>query len=204
MRSSVVLACAILVLAAAAPAQRRAAAFKPSTELSFSLAAGQTRSVYRVESDGGVSQYESSQAYGILAMRSGFFFAPWLSFEPEFLVSARDGALPVHALSANFSFMYLIPRTPVAPFILLGYGAGNGVPHAGRLSDRATNEPWDVRLANAGIGAKFFVASSGAIRVEYRFQMATHEHTTRESEYTYTTKQTWYNNDLFVGVAVFL
>ena len=74
----------------------------------------------------------------------------------------------------------------------------------GRIGESVSDDPWDVRLATAGAGVKFFVAKQSAIRVEYRFLMATHEHSILSSGYSYTAKQTWYMNDLLLGVSVFL
>ncbi|MDH7514811.1 MAG: outer membrane beta-barrel protein [Bacteroidota bacterium] len=184
--------------------RQRARTNYPTAELSFAGTIGNTREVYRTEYTSSYTQWENEQDYAVFSMRLGFPFAAWFAFEPELMFTFSSDQPPAHSLSANAVFTLPLRRSPLRPFLLVGYGAGNAVPQMGRVDYRSDKDPWDVRLVHAGAGLKIFLQESAFLRVEYRFQMATNEQKFGGGEYVFTTKQTVYFNDILFGVGIAL
>ncbi len=205
MKQTAIFLLLIALLAPSSEAQRRrSASIEPSVELSFSGAFGASREVINRDYGGFDDQWESSEDYAVLSIRPAFFFVPWLAFEPEMLWTAGSGRPPAYSLSANFAVNIPIPRSPVIPFAIIGYGVGNAVPRVQRVYERGDSEPWNVRLTNAGAGVKFFATPAAFMRVEYRFCMVTNERKHGFDEGPYSEKRAYYFNDFLLGVGIAL
>jgi hypothetical protein len=197
--------CALLALAMTA--MTAAQVTRGSWELSLSATMGSVASSTEYTYGGKTSTYEGdAETYLSLALRPGFFVVDGLSIEPELLWTAIEGDQPAIAVLGGLSYTFAITESPIAPFILVGYGIGNGIPITQRLIGRTSSE-FDVSALNAGGGLKIFVSPNVAFRAEYRYQRYTWEETPSiywPSEYVpgpFNHSTTYHN--IFIGVSVF-
>lgn len=196
MRSSSYTLAFLLLVPAVAMAQLQAG----TVELSFSGTLGSMSRETEVTYGGSTRTSEAEPTdYLSLALRSGVFVYRGLSIEPEFIWTAIEGDPPAFSLSGNLSYTHRQESTAVAPFVLVGYGIGNGIPIAQRLTGRSSSS-MDIPVLNLGGGLKIFLGQSAAVRVEYRFQRFVQE----ETGYSVTARQTTQFHNLLVGFSVFL
>ncbi len=142
-------------------------------------------------SDGGGSHNQVS-----LAFRPGLFIIEGLSVEPELFVGTMKGRAPALNLSGNLSYSYGMGHNVFVPFVLVGYGAGNGLPF-GQPLVRQGNYLSAVTFLNAGAGLKVMVIGGRAlVRVEYRYQAFKTD--------LYGVKGNTYARRLLVGFSVLL
>ena len=162
-----------------------------------------TKSVDQSSSNGtSNSTWQTTNAIS-LAIRPGVFLVPRLEFESEFFWLTVKGGTPAISISGNLSYNFTMPKVPVVPFVLVGYGIGNGVPEYGRLSGRSSSD-MNIPVLNLGVGAKVFLAKRVAFRAEYRYQRYTQDDSfvSGSNSISQTTVQTFHN--LFFGFSVFL
>jgi opacity protein-like surface antigen len=197
--------CALLALAIVVEASAQLT--QGSWEMSMSASMGSVSSATEYTYGGKTSTYEGeAESYISLAFRPGYYIIDGLSFEPELVWTATEGNEPAIAVLAGLSYTFTIPQSPVAPFILVGYGIGNGIPVAQRLIGRTSNE-FDVAALNAGGGLKVFVSPNIAFRAEYRYQRYAWEETPSiywPSEFVpgpFKHSTTYHN--IFIGISVF-
>jgi hypothetical protein len=197
--------CALVALAITV--ESAAQVTRGSWEMSLSATMGSVSSSTEYTYGGKTSTYESeANTYLSLAIRPGFFVVDGLSIEPELLWTAIEGDQPAIAVLGGLSYTFAIPESPIAPFILVGYGIGNGIPIAQRLIGR-TSSDFDVSTLNAGGGLKVFVSPNVAFRAEYRYQRYAWEETPSSywpsgyvpGPFKYST--TYHN--IFIGISVF-
>jgi Outer membrane protein beta-barrel domain len=177
-----------------------------SWELSLSATMGSVSSSTEYTYGGKTSTYEGeAETYLSLAIRPGFFVVDGLSIEPELLWTAIEGDRPAIAVLGGLSYTFTIPESPVAPFILVGYGIGNGIPIAQRLIGR-TSSDFDVSALNVGGGLKVFVSPNVAFRAEYRYQRYSWQEEITFSwnpEYLSTFERVTAYHNIFIGISVF-
>ncbi|MGA2363016.1 MAG: outer membrane beta-barrel protein [Candidatus Aminicenantales bacterium] len=138
-------------------------------------------------------------------VRLGYFIWKGLEFEPELMLTAQhesySGGYTYNQtgwlLSGNLLYNFKLNKSPrLLPFILAGFGFGNGVPYAGYV------EKYDVgakaTFPNLGVGLKYLFGNIAALRLEYRYR---HERIKVTSEGTYVEKVTL--NGLFLGLSLF-
>jgi hypothetical protein len=155
---------------------------------------------YSSKTEGSGPTYESeSQNVVSLLLRPGYFVIDGLEILPEIYWGASSGEPPSFSFSGNIAYNYLIPGSRVAPFVLAGYGIGNGVPILERMVGRSS-DAFDITVLNLGGGAKVFVTKSVALSAEYRYQQFGQELTNG----SYTTKHTYYFHNVFLGVSFFV
>jgi len=130
-----------------------------------------------------------------IAARPGYYVINGLSIEPELYWTAIENERPIFNLAANVSYTFRVAESGVSPFVLAGYGIGNGIPIFQRLIFRSSDE-MDVSVLNAGGGVKFFVTKSVALRAEYRYQRFNQEGDSFE------TTANWHT--ILFGFSVFL
>lgn len=130
-----------------------------------------------------------------LAARPGYYLTDGLSIEPEFYWTAIEEQRPLFSIAANVSYTFRVSESGFSPFLLAGYGLGNGIPLFQRLMFRSSNE-MDVSVLNLGGGLKYFVTTSVALRAEYRYQRFNQEEDSNE------TTANWHT--ILFGFSVFL
>jgi len=130
-----------------------------------------------------------------IAARPGYYVIDGLSIEPELYWTAIEDELPIFNIAANVSYTFRVAESGVSPFLLAGYGVGNGIPIFQRLIFRSSDE-MDVSVLNVGGGVKFFVTTSVALRAEYRFQQF------NQDEDSFETTANWHT--ILLGFSVFL
>ena len=104
-----------------------------------------------------------------VAFRPGYYVIDGLSIEPELFWTAIESERPMFSLAANASYTFRPSDANVSPFLLAGYGIGNGIPTFQRLMFRASDE-MDVSVLNLGGGVKYFLSKDIGLRAEYRYQ----------------------------------
>lgn len=194
------------LLASAIVAEASAQLTQGSWEMSMSATMGSVSSSTEYTYGGQSSTYEGeAETYLSLAIRPGFFVVDGLSIEPELLWTAVEGDQPAIAVFGGLSYTFAITESPIAPFILVGYGIGNGIPIAQRMIGR-TSSDFDVSALNAGGGLKVFVSPNVAFRAEYRYQRYSWQEEVTFSwnpEYMPTFERVTTYHNIFIGISVF-
>ena len=169
-------------------------------ELSISGYLGTIKQSYEWSSRYGSGTSEGeAKGYILLAFRPGYYITEEFMIEPEILWTAHEDLPPSFAISANLAYNINIPDKHITPFVLVGYGIGNGIPITHRLIYRSSDK-LDINVLNLGAGLKIFVSEPIAIRIEYRYQSYSHE----DSEDSYTSESTTTYNTIMFGFSVFL
>jgi opacity protein-like surface antigen len=150
------------------------------------------------ENSGHTSESESQNIFSLL-FRPGFFVIDGLEILPEVYWGAASDEPPSFSFSGNVAYNYMIPGARVAPFVLAGYGVGNGLPILERMLGRSS-DTFDITVLNLGGGAKIFVTKAVALTAEYRYQQFGRDVSSGSS----TTKYTYYFHNVFLGVSAFL
>lgn len=173
-------------------------------EFSISGAFSSLTSKAEVSGGGASGTYESETAniFSIM-LRPGFFVIDGLEIEPEICWGGASGEAPSLSFSGNLSYNLLIPGTAVVPFVLAGYGIGNGIPVLGEVITRSS-DAFDISVLNLGGGLKVFVTKAVAFRAEYRYQRFAQETTMGYASYNYTTNLTNNFHKVLLGVSLFL
>jgi hypothetical protein len=173
-------------------------------EFSFSATAGEVSGSSEYSSSFGTSTFKmESQKYVSFVLRPGFIIVEGLELEPEFYLTAVEGSPAAIAFSGNLAYNISIPESRVTPFLLVGYGVGNGIPVLGRLLTRSSAD-LDITVLNAGAGVKVFIVDHVAFRVEYRHQRFSYEDTVGSAPFFFTTKFSQNFNNILFGLSVFL
>ncbi len=151
----------LLLILALVPSTAFCQGFLPRWEMSLSTDANSFS-----DSRGGHNQVS-------LAFRPGFFIIQGLSVEPELFLGIAKGQAPALNLSGNLCYSYGMGYNVFVPFVLIGYGAGNGFPFYEPLQRDATYYS-AIKFLNAGCGLKVMTLGGRALlRVEYRYQAFT-------------------------------
>ncbi len=174
----------LLVLIALAPAAAFAQGFMPRWEMSLSADANSFS-----DPNGGHNQVS-------FAVRPGFFPIADLSIEPELFVGTLKGRSPAINLSGNLSYSYGMGKHEFVPFVLAGYGAGNGFPFELPIQKDASYLS-AIKFLNLGGGLKIMTLGGRALlRIEYRYQAFTAD--------LLGVKENAYARRLLVGFSVLL
>ncbi len=148
----------ILLLITLIPASAFCQGFMPRWEMSVSMDANSFSAP-----DGAHNQVG-------LAFRPGLFIVDGLSVEPEIYGGAAKGQAPALNLSGNLSYSYGMGHNVFVPFVLVGYGAGNGFPFSQPIQKDTPNLT-AITFLNAGAGLKIMTLGGRALlRLEYRYQ----------------------------------
>jgi hypothetical protein len=108
-----------------------------------------------------------SESYDLLnlAMRLGYFVYKGLEIEPEFLLTIPDDSEDTGILFlGNVAYNFGVSKN-VTPFILAGFGIGNGARYLSIIWDLEET----VTVLDVGVGIKYTVGHSAGLRLEYRF-----------------------------------
>jgi hypothetical protein len=107
-----------------------------------------------------------------LEFRPGFYplLGEGLSIEPE-LAYGRINGINAFNLSGNVSYSYGMGYLPFVPFVLAGYGLGDGIPFYQPMPREYVSGSTDVSVLNLGGGLKIMAFGGRALlRLEYRYQ----------------------------------
>ena len=119
------------------------------------------------------SNPSGSGQYASLAFRPGFYpvLGVGLSVEPELFLGATKGQAPAINLSGNISYSLGMGYWPIVPFVLAGYGLGDGIPFDQPLGRIPGATPSTINVYNVGGGLKIMtLGGRGLLRIEYRYQ----------------------------------
>jgi len=153
--------------------------------------------------------YKYTQSYLNIPIRFGWFIWKGLELEPELMWTSyhyhevypgyyddkyhETGVL----FSANVLYNFKLKSPHWVPFVLAGFGFGNGVPYEGYV------EKWDtgskVSTPNLGVGVKYLFGNIGALRLEYRYRH--YRISTPYEDDAYIEHVTF--NTIFVGLSLF-
>ncbi len=116
------------------------------------------------------SNSTGSHWYTALSFSPGLYVYKGLSVEPElFYGDSKDQPYAIN-VSGNLCYSYGMGYSAFVPFVLVGYGIGNGVPFSQPLV-RTADYKSAISLFNAGCGVKIMTFGGRALlRVEYRYQ----------------------------------
>jgi hypothetical protein len=173
-------------------------------ELSLAGNAGSVSLSY--ERTGTGTNYSSdgeAQSYFGLDVRVGVYIAEGLSIEPEIYLLAVEKVQPAFNIGGNASYTFSIPESPVKPFLIAGYGIGNGIPMMQRLMRRSSGD-FEIPVLRAGGGVKVFLSRQIALKVEYRYERFFHEETSSYYSSSSTMNTTWNYHNILFGLSVFL
>jgi hypothetical protein len=129
-----------------------------------------------------------------MPFRFGFFLWKGLEFEPELLLTAEnykyvspDFTKKVHStgwlLSGNMLYNFKLKSPRLIPFILAGYGFGNGDLEGTDVDEYYGTNP-KTTLLNLGAGLKYLFGNIGALRLEYRFRGGRIKYTEGTTQYS--------------------
>jgi hypothetical protein len=121
---------------------------------------------------GDVNNISATQSYVSFAFRPGFYpiLGEGLSIEPE-LAYGRANGINAFNISGNVSYSLEMGYWPFVPFVLVGYGVGDGIPFSDPLARSDVSGSTDISLLNIGAGVKVMALGGRALfRLEYRYQ----------------------------------
>lgn len=156
--------------------------------------------------------YESEYySYSVLNLpvRLGFFLWKGLELEPELMFTwiyeNNSGWIPQHytgyLLSGDLLYNFnKKPSSRILPFILAGYGIGNGIPYAGTV-DIFYFPIHRVTTLNLGAGLKLLFGNTAALRLEYRFRKLRYKLGYAEDDLSSYTAG---HHGIYLGLSLFL
>lgn len=134
-----------------------------------------------------------------IPLRIGYYIYRGLEIEPEFLLTIpEDSEETGYLILGNLVYNFKVSENLI-PFILAGGGYGNGT----RFFDAVFDSDMGITVLNFGVGMKYLVGDSAAIRTEYRFTKYSGEETETGYWGTYTYEYDRTDNNVFVGVSIF-
>ena len=140
-----------------------------------------------------------------LHLRLGVFLWKGLQLEPEILLTVPEndygedttGVIFVGNILYNFNI-----AGKVVPFILAGAGYGN----AQKLLSWAADWDAGISVLNFGLGIKYFLSPSAALRIDYRFTTYSGTKTETYSYWGYTYSETYKldrtDNEGTIGISI--
>lgn len=175
---------------------------------SWELSVGANLGSYSTSTEntsGGRTSTSESEGRGFLSLdfRVGVYPVEGLSVEPEIYILAVEKGLPTFNLGGNLGYTFTIPNSPVRPFVIAGYGIGNGIPQMQRLFGRMS-ENLDIPVLRVGGGLKVFLSKQVALKAEYRYERYSYESTSTSFNITNTYASVWNYHNLLFGFSVFL
>ncbi len=149
---------------------------------------------------GDINSVTASNQYISLEGSAGFYplLGEGLSIEPEAAFGRTNGQ-NAYNVSGNLSYGYGMGYWPVVPFVLVGYGLGDGIPFYQPMPQvNGLSSNTGVSVINIGGGAKVMALGGRALlRLEYRYQAFT------ESLYGGGSRNV-YGRRVLLGVALLL
>ena len=121
------------------------------------------------------TSYSETDTYFNIPFRLGYFIWKGLEFEPELLLMTYHEKWTTGSynetswlLSGNLVYNFKLKSPRWIPFILGGFGFGNGVPYSGTIERWSSQAK--VTTPNLGVGVKYLFGNIAALRLEYRFR----------------------------------
>lgn len=199
-RRFVMLLCGLGLAALSAMSQTQPGSWELSAAANLGSISGSTEST-----SGGSTHTRESEARGYLGLcvRAGIYAVEGFSIEPEIYILAVEKTLPTFNLGGNLSYTFTIPNSRVKPFAIAGYGIGNGIPYMQRLTGHQSDK-LDIPVLRVGGGLKVFLGKQVALKVEYRYERYSYEHTNTYYNYSATYSEIWNFHTVLFGFSVFL
>lgn len=118
----------------------------------------------------GVKGDDGDMSYAFnISGRMGYLVTRAFEFEPEIIFSTYEDEDPGIVVAANVLYNIFLPEADhITPFLLAGLGWSNSAPLFNQTNFGDAGR--DYTLLNLGLGMRFFLSSSSALRLEYRFQ----------------------------------
>jgi opacity protein-like surface antigen len=155
--------------------------------------------------------YKETYTVFQMPFRLGIFFAKGLEFEPELLLTSEHskysssmGSYSYSStgwiLSGNLVYNFKLKSPRMIPFVLAGYGFGNGDLEGTDVDEYAGGDVSSPKtsLFNAGAGFKYLFGNIAALRFEYRLRTGTVKYT---SEGTFSDKVNFHS--FLLGLSLF-
>jgi opacity protein-like surface antigen len=201
MKKTIVVVAVLLLLGTAAMA-----AVGPVQGKKFEFSTAFGFSIQKYTYDDG---YKQTITYFQIPLRVGFFLWKGLEFEPELLLTAEHykvytptGTLFIsghetgYIMSGNLLYNFKMKSPRMIPFVLAGYGFGNGDLEGTDVDKYDTGSK--TSLLNLGAGIKYLFGNIAALRFEYRFRGGTLKYTDVD---TYTDKVQYHQ--VLLGLSLF-
>lgn len=157
------------------------------------------------------SDYKETDTYITTPFRLGIFIWKGLEFEPELLMMmshykqtgpgySDSGHQTAWILSGNLVYNFVLKKSPrMIPFVLAGYGIGNGDYEPAWDTDTYYGTSPKDSLFNLGAGIKYMFGNIAALRCEYRFRGGQIKYTTEGG----AGKDKVYWHTILVGFSIF-
>jgi opacity protein-like surface antigen len=125
--------------------------------------------------------YKDIESYFNIPFRLGWYFWKGLELEPEFMLTAYHESYSYTGysgykynetgwlLSGNLLYNFKMKNEHLLPFVLAGWGFGNGVPY-GEYVERWGGSGTHASTPNLGVGVKYVFNKTAALRLEYRYR----------------------------------
>jgi opacity protein-like surface antigen len=203
MKKTIVILAVMLLLSTAA-----VAAVGPVEGKKFEFSTAFSFSVQKYNYGDG---YTETDSIFNIPLRLGYFIWKGLEFEPELMMTSYHDKYvgpgfsdTSHStgwlLSGNLLYNFTLNKSPrMLPFILAGYGFGNGFPVGGNIYRYETGAK--SSCLNLGVGLKYLFGNIAALRLEYRFLGGRVKYPIGEGTGNYTDK--FNQHGLFVGLSLF-
>lgn len=116
----------------------------------------------------------------------GYYFIDGLSFEPEIGMfadlSSGSNSKAYLKFVGNVSYTFYSADKSFAPYVKAGIGTSNGIEIffsglQGALPETLSDSYSSVTILNAGLGMKFLVAKSAAVRTELNYRKQSYSYT---------------------------
>jgi opacity protein-like surface antigen len=156
------------------------AASQPAEGKKFEFSTGISFWSYSYHYPGEPAGYSYTESYLNFPLRLGWYFWKGFELEPEFMLTKyheHEVYPPSYdykynatgwLLSGNLLYNLKLNKSHFVPFILAGWGFGNGIPYGEYV------ERWDPQTKastpNLGVGVKYMFSNIGALRLEYRYR----------------------------------
>ncbi|HVP89807.1 MAG TPA: outer membrane beta-barrel protein [Terriglobales bacterium] len=123
--------------------------------------------------------YKDVETYFNIPFRLGWFFWKGLELEPEFMLTAYHESYSYTGysykysetgwlLSGNLLYNFKMKNPHLLPFVLAGFGFGNGVPYGEYIEKWGSTAK--ATTPNFGVGLKYVFNKTAALRLEYRYR----------------------------------
>ncbi len=145
----------------------------------FEFSTGISFATYSYHYPGEGAGYTDTESMLNVPIRFGWFFWKGLELEPELMWTkyhekyGYSGSMSTYnetgrMFSANLLYNFTLKNSHFMPFVLAGWGFGNGLPWGDQI------ERYDpgakASTPNLGVGVKYLIGNVGALRLEYRYR----------------------------------
>jgi opacity protein-like surface antigen len=112
---------------------------------------------------------ESASSYLNIPVRVGYFIWKGLEIEPELTMTFTSDDIDLGTglfFSLNAAYNFTLTNKKLIPFVRAGFGLGNGIRQFDLIFKTSG---YTITAPSLGLGAKYRIGDSAALRLEYRF-----------------------------------